>query len=201
MGVFDLENIGFDINSALGFTGGEERLYSAMALFEKAYPQMCEKLKGFADDKDYTDFSITVHAVKSNARMLGATELFKIAEQLELGTKEGFYESFEEDLSKFFDLYKEAVDAIKPYAKSKDKEAPAELIGRGEAIAILGKLAESLEDYDDTESAKLFKKLDGFLFNDELRKILDEAAKLLDEFMYDEALECVNNVIDAMGDK
>ncbi len=201
MGVFDLENIGFDINSALGFTGGEDRLYSAMALFEKAYPQMCEKLKGFADDKDYTDFSITVHAVKSNARMLGATELFKIAEQLELGTKEGFYESFEEDLSKFFDLYKEAVDAIKPYAKSKDKEAPAELIGRGEAIAILGKLAESLEDYDDTESAKLFKKLDGFLFNDELRKILDEAAKLLDEFMYDEALECVNNVIDAMGDK
>ncbi len=201
MGVFDLENIGFDINSALGFTGGEERLYSAMALFEKAYPQMCEKLKGFADDKNYTDFSITVHAVKSNARMLGATELFKIAEQLELGTKEGFYESFEEDLSKFFDLYKEAVDAIKPYAKSKDKEAPAELIGRGEAIAILGKLAESLEDYDDTESAKLFKKLDGFLFNDELRKILDEAAKLLDEFMYDEALECVNKVIDAMGDK
>ena len=200
MGVFDLENIGFDINSALGFTGGEERLYSAMALFEKAYPQMCEKLKGFADESNNTDFSITVHAVKSNARMIGATALFKIAEQLELSTKEGFYESFNADLAKFFDLYKEAVDAIKPYAKSKGEEAPAELIGRGEAIEILHKLSESLDEYDDTESAKYLKKLDGFLFNDELRKVLDEAAKQLDEFMYDEALECVNKVIDAMGE-
>ena len=200
MGVFDLENIGFDINSALGFTGGEERLYSAMALFEKAYPQMCEKLKGFADESNNTDFSITVHAVKSNARMIGATALFKIAEQLELSTKEGFYESFNADLAKFFDLYKEAVDAIKPYAKSKGEEAPAELIGRGEAIEILHKLSESLDEYDDTESAKYLKKLDGFLFNDELRKVLDEAAERLDEFMYDEALECVNKVIDAMGE-
>ena len=200
MGVFDLENIGFDINSALGFTGGEERLYSAMALFEKAYPQMCEKLKGFADAANHTDFSITVHAVKSNARMIGATALFKIAEQLELSTKEGFYESFNDDLAKFFDLYKEAVDAIKPYAKDKNEEATAELIGRGEAIDILHKLSESLDEYDDTESAKYLKKLDGFLFNDELRKALDEAAKQLDEFMYDEALECVNKVIDAMGE-
>ena len=200
MGVFELENIGFDINSALGFTGGEERLYSAMALFEKAYPQMCEKLKGFADEANNTDFSITVHAVKSNARMIGATALFKIAEQLELSTKEGFYESFNADLAKFFDLYKEAVDAIKPYAKSKGEEAPAELIGRGEAIEILHKLSASLDEYDDTESAKYLKKLDGFLFNDELRKVLDEAAKQLDEFMYDEALECVNKVIDAMGE-
>ena len=172
-----------------------------MALFEKAYPQMRKKLKGFADDKNYTDFSITVHAVKSNARMIGATGLFKIAEQLELGTKDGFYESFAEDLSRFFDLYKEAVDAIKPYAKGKTKEASAELIGRGEAIAILGQLAETLEEYDDTESAKLFEKLEGFLFNDELRKLLDEAKEQLDEFMYDEALECVNKVIGAMGDK
>ena len=200
MGVFDLENIGFDINSALGFTGGEERLYSAMAMFEKAYPQMCDKLQGFVDEANNTDFSITVHAVKSNARMIGASALFKIAEQLELNTKDGFYEAFNDDLSKFFDLYKEAVDAIKPYAKSKDEEAPAELIGRGEATEILKKLAESLDEYDDTESAKYLKKLDGYLFNDDLRKILDEAAAQLDEFMYDEALECVNKVIDAMGE-
>ena len=200
MDITELKGKGYDIDSALIYTGGEDNLFMSLSLFEKAYPKMCEQLNGFVDDNDYQNFSITVHAIKSNARMLGAFGLADLAEKLEHGTDEGFYDTFDDDLKVFFGLYEKTVNDIKPFAKSAGESEASALIGRREAIRTLKELAEKLDEYDDTESARLLKKLRGFLFADEAKKQLDKASAYLDEFMYDEALEAVKAVLDTMGD-
>lgn len=83
-----IEGIELDAKSGIEFTGGQDKYVSALQRFYKDYEENKNKLKGFYEARDYENYMIIVHALKNNAKMIGAIELSKNFEILELAAKE-----------------------------------------------------------------------------------------------------------------
>lgn len=99
------ENI-FNTEAALERLGGNKDLYKKLlGLFIAEYQNMDEVLWKMVDSQDIDSIQRYVHTVKGVAGNLGADNLFKVSEELNLNLKQGEFDShllevFIEELNK-----------------------------------------------------------------------------------------------------
>lgn len=72
-----------DLKSALDFSGGFENWLSAAKTFYNGIKSKSADIEKFASEKDFNNFTIAVHALKSSAKVIGALELSEKAKELE----------------------------------------------------------------------------------------------------------------------
>ncbi len=77
------------INPAVAITnsGSEDAFLSVLKIFYDSIDQKKDEICGYFNDRNYGDYTIKVHALKSSARLVGAVELAKDAEALEMAGK------------------------------------------------------------------------------------------------------------------
>ncbi|MCR4923912.1 MAG: DegV family EDD domain-containing protein [Lachnospiraceae bacterium] len=79
---------GIDVALALQNSGSQEAFRVVLELFYKAIDTKAEELEKFFYKKDWKNYTIKVHALKSSARLIGAVALADEAEALEYAGKE-----------------------------------------------------------------------------------------------------------------
>ena len=81
---------GIDVTSGLAYCANDESLYAEMLSdFASSCEEKLNALGGFLETKNWKDYGIKVHALKSNARMIGAESLSALALRLEEAAKSG----------------------------------------------------------------------------------------------------------------
>ena len=81
---------GIDVTSGLAYCANDESLYAEMLSdFASSCEEKLNALGGFLETKNWKDYGIKVHALKSNARMIGAESLSALALKLEEAAKSG----------------------------------------------------------------------------------------------------------------
>lgn len=101
-------------------TGGNEEFYQKILLmFKEGYTENMDKLNKNFGDENWLDYRICIHAVKSNARSIGADVLADMAFELEKAARsvtEGNIENgvapTKEAFDEFSEAYKVLVDSI-----------------------------------------------------------------------------------------
>ena len=99
-----LQGIGIDTEAGLGYCGGLEDFYIELVEdFVKAYAEKQQALQQYYEAGDYKAFETLIHALKSTARTIGATDLSELALALENAAGEedadflaGQYPAFQE---------------------------------------------------------------------------------------------------------
>lgn len=74
-----------------------------------------EDIQSSFDGKDFTDYTIFVHALKSTSKMIGAEQLSEQARLLEMAGKKGDIHYIVENHQKVMGLYEEALEEIRNY--------------------------------------------------------------------------------------
>jgi signal transduction histidine kinase/CheY-like chemotaxis protein len=106
---------GINLADALKYTGSAEILFQTMREFACAIDQKAADIERFANEKDWRNFTVLVHALKSSARLIGAKKLSEDAAYLE---KCGDREDEEEITSKTpallrdYNAYKEHLSTL-----------------------------------------------------------------------------------------
>ena len=120
---------GIDPKKALINNGSEDTFKTVLKIFYDSSGQRIAEIKDFYEGKDWKNYTIKVHALKSSARMIGADYLADKAMALEEAGKEENIEFIEketgsilEELSKFV----KGLEAVFP--KEEEKEAENEEI-------------------------------------------------------------------------
>ena len=110
---------GISVRKGVDYAGGSLDVYlNLMDMFLREKEEREEKLRGFLETENTADYTVLVHALKSNARMLGAGQLSEIAFEHEKAGKAGqltYIQEHWEELSRewarcrdvFDDLYRE----------------------------------------------------------------------------------------------
>ena len=75
------EALHFD--EAIRYSGTEALLEKSLRAFYESLPEKTEEIRRFFEAGDYENYTIRVHALKSGARLVGATELSELAQKLE----------------------------------------------------------------------------------------------------------------------
>lgn len=189
-----IEDIGLDTKSGMEYTGGRDKYISALQRFYKNHEKNSNKIKDFLRDKDYDNYMITVHALKSNAKMIGATELYGKFEKLEMAAREGEYDVISSDTQAVVSEYGELMEKLAPIGEIGEFFAADEITGE-QALKIADQLLEALDEFDDDLSKELIVKLGGYPFRTTQKEILNKAKELVEDFMYDDAADMVKEII------
>ncbi|WP_049945317.1 response regulator [Butyrivibrio sp. AC2005] len=121
----------------------------AVKSFTNSYAENNQLINRFYNDKNISDYTVKVHALKSSARFIGAIRLAKLAESLEIAGDNKDLEAIKKDTEKLLSLYKNVFDDLKPVMEiSNEKVLPAiEKRQFTDALSTLKELSFSF-DYD-----------------------------------------------------
>nr|MCR5788891.1 Hpt domain-containing protein [Lachnospiraceae bacterium] len=179
--------------TGIDYTGGGARYASSLQRFYNNYEKNRTKVETFFQEKDYENLMITVHALKSNAKMIGATELSSGFESLETAARENDGDFIEQMTPITMNAYKELIEKLAPISQLGEIRAVDE-ISAEEARETADKLLEALDDFDDELSKKLVAKLSGYPFRITWSEKLKEASDLINDFMYEEAADIIREL-------
>lgn len=197
---FSMEQVialGVDLRAGLEYTGGNDKYASALQRFYKSSANNKKKLKEFYEQRDLENFSIIVHALKSNAKMIGALSLSSKFEALEIASKNKDMEAFKRTIKPALEEYENLLEVLKPLGDIPSYKADGE-IGGDEARDVANQLLAALDDFDDDKSAELVRKLSGYPFRNTQKDKLKEAMDKISDFCYDEASELIKEIVPAI---
>lgn len=105
-----------DIPTAIESAEGDKECFQfLLETFRKDEASNGEKIRNAFVNKDYGNYSIFVHALKSTSKMIGAERLSEKARMLELAGQKIDVEFIEANHEKTMKLYKDVVDEISNY--------------------------------------------------------------------------------------
>ncbi|MDE6748343.1 MAG: response regulator, partial [Lachnospiraceae bacterium] len=200
-----LINMGINFSHGLKYMGGSRALYAKVLHdFRDMLSEKEEQLKSMISKGDVYGYAIIVHALKGNARNVGADELAEEAFDLEKKSKEGQLEEVEvrspilfsmmqtlgENLSKYFN--KNASD-VKEKAVEKTDEKLS--ISEAEWKKKLEILNQQLDDFDGDGAAQTLKELKNCNISEKDKKALRMCEKALNDFAYDVAMDVLASIL------
>ena len=107
-----LKKAGFDTQQALVYTQDESFYKEILINFFKEHPERAGKLEGFYSEKNWNDYTVLAHALKTNARTIGALELSDLAASVELASKSMDEITLSNEHAKLLELYGKTADLI-----------------------------------------------------------------------------------------
>lgn len=192
-----LKQAGLDTDTGISYTGGQDKYLSAVSRFYKNYEKNRGRIEEYIAAGDLENYMITVHALKSNARMIGALQLSSDFEALETAAANKDRAAIDEKNGPTMSAYAGLIEKLKPVEELGDVRAADEISGET-ARQTADSLLEALDDFDDELAKKLIRKLSGYPFRMTQAGILKEAAGLVEDFMYDEAAEKIKEIYKAI---
>lgn len=199
-----LTDMGINAANGLKYMGGSRALYEKVLRdFREILHEKEEQLKNMLGKEDVSGYAIIVHALKGNARNVGADELAEEAFELEKKSKDGKLEEVEVQSPILFGMMRTLGENLDRYLETEvsschmeKEEEPAEKQQITEDVwrEKLLRLYQQLDDFDGEsvmESLAEFKK---YQLTEEHRKMLRLCEKAVNDFAYDVAMEIVSSV-------
>ena len=98
---------------AMKYCGGSEEFYqSLLGEFVREFKSKQPDVERYFEDKNWNDYGVLVHAIKSTAKMIGASELSELARGLEKAADNGFDSYIKTRHPVMMEMYKKVIDEI-----------------------------------------------------------------------------------------
>lgn len=202
MGGMDEESLidmGINASHGLKYMGGSQSLYKRVLKdFREILIEKEEQLKGMLDKEDIAGYAIIVHALKGNARNVGADELAEEAFELEKKSKAGSLEEVEVQSPILFSMMRTMRENLDRYLKLDDSNPVEEKQPETEDRLALEEeewkeklriLNERLDDFDTDGITQSMEELKACHLSDKHKKLFKMCEKAVNDFAYDVAME------------
>ena len=173
-----------DVKTGVANCGSEEAYKNVLKAFRDEIQARAEVIRTSLDNNDIKRYVVEVHAIKSSARIIGASELSELALKLEEAGNNGDIETINEDTPKLLQLYESYADKQKPKAPKKNNSLP--LLSKAEwedALVTFKEFAASM-DYDN--SIAIVDSLKGYMMEDAEMKALADIEALVRRLEWDQ---------------
>lgn len=200
-----LEKAGIHTKTGLQYCLDNTEFYEELLLkFASDADGKQEDIDRFFGQKDWENYGIMVHALKSTARMIGADDLSDQAKGLEDAAKSRDVEYIESHHENLLVKYKETAQLIRDIfseeVKSGEQKGYQEISGL-EFRRRLKEIEDSLNTVEADKAKTLIEKLGGFVYcGNPVAELLEETERDVDDFEMAAASEKVKTLIHDVGD-
>lgn len=199
-----LTDIGINASQGLKYMGGSKALYEKVLRdFREFLNEKEEQLKTMLNKGDTSGYAIIVHALKGNARNIGADELAEVAFALEKKSKAGRLEEVEVQSPILFGMMKTLGENLELYlgAEEQEQEEPPEKepiekrpISEEEWKEKLQTIYKRLDDFDNEGAAEGLGELKQYQLSEDRQRMLRMCEKAVKDFAYDVAMDIISSV-------
>ncbi|MCQ2978895.1 MAG: ATP-binding protein [Clostridia bacterium] len=189
----DLPTIdGIDTKKAINILGTIELFKDTLKLFYDSIDKKSELIEKYAVTNDFDNYTIQVHALKSMARSIAATQLADMAAHLEEKGKERNEEEIKNKTGELLQTYKEFKDKLLPYCATMEEETETELDVNTLKVK-LDELADYINDFDIDKAEEWIKGISQNDINNYPE--LDSIKKYISEIKFNECKNEINNLL------
>ncbi len=186
----DLQKLqGVDLSEALKNCGDAETLRGIVSEFRTVIPEKADKIEKLFEERDYENYTIEVHALKSSARLIGAMELSAQAAHLEACGNEKNEKEICEKTSGLLTLYRSYIEGLAAISEDDEDDDEKPFLDSEGFLSALDDLKELLLVYDYDNADQIMEQLKNYQIPDEYREKYDRIKTLMAEVDRDRLLE------------
>jgi signal transduction histidine kinase/DNA-binding response OmpR family regulator len=186
---------GIDVEIGLRrFNGLKKMYYDSLKLFYDRLLKDSEKLSLLMDEQNYTNFSISVHAIKSTLASIGSAEMSDTAFRLEMASKNDEIDycvtHFPNFLNNLRSLHKQLSLVFPPDEPASEKKKGEEPLLR-ESLA---KATDALDSYDNDAATEVLNGLQAYDFGEETNALLADTVAALKQYDFEGAKNILSKI-------
>ena len=192
---------GIDMDTALTYCGGELSDYIDLAkVYLGTGVKYQSQLVSYYAEKDWKNYAVVAHAIKSTSKTIGALKLSEIAFREEMAAKEAdesvisqYHQALLSEYQRVLAVLSSNPEIVKPQEKSEETNLiPLE---EDEWIRVRAELIKSLERFEAgayEENLDRYRgySLEGVPFTERLKEVSDQ----VEEFAFDEAMRLLDRI-------
>lgn len=155
-----------NVSEALSLLKTEELFWVVLKEYYTAIEKKSSYIELLREQKDWKNYTIEVHALKSASRQIGADELADLAAELEKAGKEGNTAFIEENTDKAISMYRELKEHLRSFFPDAEAEAAKKTCTPTEIVAMIDELGQAIEDFDTLLIDEVIEKMNGYQFDE-----------------------------------
>lgn len=198
------------VSKGMGYTGGiEDAYYEILEVYVRKGEEKRIQINTYAENEDWKNYIIEVHALKSTSLSIGAVELSELAKKLELAGKAGDYDTIVKENDALSGLYERVIAEGEKLVNERKAQAEPEnniVDSSLENVSVeqlnecISAIEELCADFDSDGIVEKAKEMSGYaLFGKPLKPYFDKIAEYAADFEYDSSLEELNKMINEFG--
>ncbi|MCR5686361.1 MAG: EAL domain-containing protein [Lachnospiraceae bacterium] len=199
------EELLIDTTAGIKNCGSEESYRKVLQVFCDEIEKRVDTIKNALDRGDIERYTVEVHSIKSSARVIGASKLSKLAEELENAGNDGDREKINRKTDELLSLYEscEHPEYLKrgdnkggdPENRSIPKKLMTDELWE-DALKTLKEFSENM-DYDN--AALIIESVKEYDLDGHMREVIGKLGVFADELHWEEALELIDAEIKAVN--
>ena len=178
------------------FSGNRDSYIEILKVISEEGKVKPAQIRTLLEKKDFKNYTIEVHALKSAFLSIGAMHLSDRFREHELNGKSGNKKAIRDDFEGLYDEYTSLLSQIDAFLVSEEKEEP-QMKSAGSTISIreykraLEYIVKNIEFFEIDRANKEIDNLLSCKLDEDAKKRLNEAREHMDNFMYEEAKDDV----------
>ena len=182
---------GIDVESGIRYSGDDQSYRDLLRVYKDSVEQRSKEITEYYNAKDYKNYTIKVHGLKSSSRIIGAVDFGHMAQEMENAGKAGDEEYLVQNHEKFMKEYEQLGELLGSFAGRKESdgdkyEADEQMMSR-----FYSDVLESAEAMDCERLESIFEKMDGYRIPEADRELFDKIRSASDNFEYSAIREMV----------
>ncbi|MCR4789410.1 MAG: response regulator [Lachnospiraceae bacterium] len=174
-----------DVMLGLKNSGTLNAYLPLLKVFYESMGEKSEELTGFYSEEDYENYTIKVHALKSSARIIGATRFGEDAQKLEDAGKAGDYGYIREHHDGFMNEYIGFKDILSPIFED-DKDASDKPVAGEELMSeAYLEIRSAAEDMDCDRLESEFEEMSEYAVPKKEEALWNKIRNAFEQFDYD----------------
>nr|MCR4902411.1 response regulator [Butyrivibrio sp.] len=170
---------GVDINEAVKNCGNTDILRDVVKGFYISIDTESENIEKFAGEKDFRNYTVAVHALKSSARLIGAMELSNMAAYLEQCGNDENDSEIQNRTAELLKLYRSYKDNLSIAVEDEKKNEDLPEIAGDELLQAFSDMKELIEAYDYDTADGILNMLSEYSIPSDYKDKFDKVKELM----------------------
>lgn len=183
---------GVDVEKGLALSGTLELYKIILSDFYVSIEKKAALIEKYEQEENIEAYTIEVHALKSAARLIGATKLADMAAELEKCGHENKVSAIKADTKALTKEYRKLIPILQPYGPVHAAAIKKE-VSKEELYQKLDALYQMLDDFDIDGAKMVMDELNSFQLDEQEESQKESLMEAVDNMEYDEAMELVEN--------
>ena len=178
--------IGTPINTDAGLknSGTPESYRELLKIFYNSVDDKAEEINSLYKEKDLRNYTIKIHALKSSAKIIGATELGEEAQKLEDAGKEENFGYIRDNHERFLKEYFGLKEILAKMFPDEDSSPDRPEAGPEFMNSVFSDLREAAHDMDCDRIEDIMAEVEGYSIPEEHRELFRKIRKASEQFDY-----------------
>lgn len=198
-----------DLKTGMHYTGNSMEIYrQILTVYLNGGLEKAAKIKNLYEQKDWKNYVIEVHALKSSSLSIGAKELSELAKEMEYAGKAGNYQAIHEKTEEMLTLYDAVIHAGKRYLgldndtipDSKEPQKTLPEIDKEKLLEFINTIQEAGENFDSEAMTAACDEASKYIWDGkELKPYFDKVKEFIEAFDYEQACETAAAILQQLA--